>query len=144
MQIPFGSRKPNEQEKSLLEKLGFDITKIENKGRYYYLDVPSNSKLRCKVEQPAFDRLFTTVFYQSKNSYSPPKPKEEKIIPQVPNLKVFVSDIYDNEIHIEGDKVRVDALKEKLAGHDAWIHDYQSYGCSYGDDVNQSNIPHFH
>jgi hypothetical protein len=63
MQIPFGPRKPNEKETELLTKIGFDLNKLEQRGRYYYLEVPVNSKIKCNVKNPAFDRQYTTVSY---------------------------------------------------------------------------------
>lgn len=62
MKIVFGSRKPNEKESALLLKLGFDLNKLENKGRYYYLEVPSE-KLKVKTNNPAFDLSITTISY---------------------------------------------------------------------------------
>ncbi len=48
MQIPFGSRQPNEQEKELLLKLGFNLNEIEQTGRYYFLNIPKNPRIRCE------------------------------------------------------------------------------------------------
>lgn len=61
MQIPFGSRKPNEKETELLTSLGFDLNSMEKQGRYYYLDVPNDPRIQVKKEQPAFDFIVTNV-----------------------------------------------------------------------------------
>lgn len=33
--IPFGAKQPNQLERTLLDKLGFDLGKIEQSGRIY-------------------------------------------------------------------------------------------------------------
>src|SRR5436190_4536319 len=56
MKIPFGSRAPNEKELAQLEQLGFDLTKITNQGRYYFLELPNDPRIQVKEMHPAFDR----------------------------------------------------------------------------------------
>lgn len=64
MKIPFGPREPNKKETKLLTKLGFDTNKMEKKGRYYYIEVPSDSNIKCKANDSAFDRTETTITYK--------------------------------------------------------------------------------
>lgn len=63
MQIPFGSRKPDDRESALLMLIGFDLEKLEFKGRYYFLTLPTDPKIKCTVKDPTFDRSETTVTY---------------------------------------------------------------------------------
>lgn len=61
MKIPFGSRVPNNEEAELLKKIGFDLDKMKQQGRYYFLSVPKDKRVQCKEKNPAFDRRELTV-----------------------------------------------------------------------------------
>ncbi len=63
MKIPFGSRKPTEKESSQLTRLGFDLDKMEKGVKYYYLEIPSNPKMQCKIDNLRFNCTVTAVSY---------------------------------------------------------------------------------
>ncbi|EDP47044.1 hypothetical protein [Rickettsiella grylli] len=56
MEIPFGSRAPNKKEFAQLKQLGFDPDKITFRGRYYFLEIPSDPRIQVNELFPAFDR----------------------------------------------------------------------------------------
>ncbi len=56
MRIPFGSRAPNKQEVELLSKLGFNLDEMSKEGRYYFIDVPNDPRIKINETHPQFDR----------------------------------------------------------------------------------------
>ena len=63
MRVPFGSRVPNEQEKELLVKLGFNLDSMEQTGRYYFLNTPDSPRVRCEKRTPDFDKVMYNIYY---------------------------------------------------------------------------------
>lgn len=46
--VPFGKTLPDDIEKGYLIKLGFNLTKLTKVDRYYILDIPESSSIRCE------------------------------------------------------------------------------------------------
>ncbi len=61
MKIPFGENAPNFEETCLLAKLGFSISNINQRGKYYWLEMPENPRMDYKKRTPAFDRSHSII-----------------------------------------------------------------------------------
>lgn len=69
--IPFGDNLPNDQQKVLLKKLGFNTESLtrSNLG-HYELAVPDTPRVSIKIDQEDFDRFMYHVMYNQEEVIS--------------------------------------------------------------------------
>jgi len=63
MKIPFGTRRPNEDESILLQQIGCTVDD-KTHGKYYYISLPEDSsRFEVNKNTPDFDKVHYTVLY---------------------------------------------------------------------------------
>lgn len=61
MRIPFGEIAPDFEETAILAKLGFNVSNIQQQGKYYFLELPENPRITVDKKNPDFDRSYTRI-----------------------------------------------------------------------------------
>ncbi|MBA2709623.1 MAG: hypothetical protein H0U57_03400 [Tatlockia sp.] len=66
MYIPYGKREPDENDKELLSKIGFNLNNMRHVGRYYLLEVPTqNPDLICTPSKPDDRKTNYSISYKN-------------------------------------------------------------------------------